>query len=135
ATGHPLSTALPVMAVDILSVWAGHCTPEASPVHESVSEGSPINESTPEPPEVVVPVHELTACPVTAKKAVQELTACSATVKSSIYVPSPPWIPALLAPPCLPTLPTPPWLHASVLLLYGFSVCLCSMALVLQCFM
>ncbi len=38
--GMPLSTKLSMMAVAILSVWAAHCTPEASPVHES----APVND-------------------------------------------------------------------------------------------
>ncbi|XP_016375597.1 DNA translocase FtsK 1-like [Sinocyclocheilus rhinocerous] len=52
--GIPLSTALPVMAVAILSVWAAHCAPESSPVHKSTPEASPVHESAPE----ASPVHE-----------------------------------------------------------------------------
>ncbi len=37
-----MSTVLPVMAIAILSVWVAHCTPEASPVDESVPEASPV---------------------------------------------------------------------------------------------
>ncbi len=96
--GIPLSTVLPVMAVAILSVWAAHCTPEASPVHEYPPEASPVHESAPEaspvhesaseassvhesvsvplevptsaaePSKAVAPTHELTVCPVTTKK-------------------------------------------------------------------
>ncbi len=38
----PPSSALPVMVVAILSVWAAHCAPETSPVHESVSKVSSV---------------------------------------------------------------------------------------------
>ncbi len=44
----PLTSALPVMAVAILCVWAAHCTPEACPVHEYASETSPVHKSSPE---------------------------------------------------------------------------------------
>ncbi len=40
--GTPLSAALLVMVVSILSVWAVHCTSEASGVHESAPEASPV---------------------------------------------------------------------------------------------
>ncbi|KAI2654776.1 Spermatogenesis-associated protein 21 [Labeo rohita] len=85
----PLSTALPMMAVAILSVWAAHCGPEASSVHVCAPEAFPVHEFAPLPPEVaapteeppevatltaeppkgVAPIHELTACPVTAMEA------------------------------------------------------------------
>ncbi len=39
--GISLFTTLPVIA--ILSVWAAHCTPEASSVHESAPEASPVH--------------------------------------------------------------------------------------------
>ncbi|KAL0165721.1 hypothetical protein M9458_037565, partial [Cirrhinus mrigala] len=56
--GIPLPTALPVIAIAILSVWAAHCIPEASSVHESVHESapeaSPVHESAPE----ALSVHE-----------------------------------------------------------------------------
>ncbi len=104
--GIPLSAALPMMAVTILNMWAVHCTPQASPVHQSApvvysvhkfaSEASSVQESAPEaspdhetipvhpgvaastaePPEVVALTYELSVCPVTAKKAVYELSAC-----------------------------------------------------------
>ncbi|KAL0203722.1 hypothetical protein M9458_001740, partial [Cirrhinus mrigala] len=53
------SAVLPVMAVAIPSVWAAHCTPEASPVHESVPEASPVHEPAPE----ASPVHEFVPVP------------------------------------------------------------------------
>ncbi len=65
--GIPLSTVLPVMVLAILSVWAAHCTPEASPVHEPAPEASPVHESAPEaspyesapvPPEVAASTAE-----------------------------------------------------------------------------
>ncbi len=46
------------MAVAILSVWAAHCTPEASPVHEFAPKDSPVHVSTPVPPEVVASTAE-----------------------------------------------------------------------------
>ncbi len=46
------------MAVAILCVWAAHCTPEASHVHESTSEDSPVHESASEPPEVAASTAE-----------------------------------------------------------------------------
>ncbi|KAL0153357.1 hypothetical protein M9458_051353 [Cirrhinus mrigala] len=99
----PPSAVPSVMAVTILSVWAAHCTPEASSLHESAPEASPDHKSMPVPPEVValaaeppeeaasttelpevaasaaespnrvVPVHELAASPLTAMEAVPEL--------------------------------------------------------------
>ncbi|KAL0146560.1 hypothetical protein M9458_058191 [Cirrhinus mrigala] len=48
STDTPLSTVLPVMAIAIFSVWAAHCAPRASSVHESASEASSIHESGPE---------------------------------------------------------------------------------------
>ncbi|KTG04231.1 hypothetical protein cypCar_00034529 [Cyprinus carpio] len=60
----PLSSVLPIIMVTILSVWAAHCTPEASPVHESAPEASPVHEYTPEASPVhsytpeVSPIHE-----------------------------------------------------------------------------
>ncbi len=104
--GIPLSTALPMTAVTILSVWAANCTPEASPVHKSAPEVSHIHESAPvppelaastaEPPELMVStaeppelavstadppkpaaaIHELIVCPVTAKEGIHKLTVC-----------------------------------------------------------
>ncbi|KAL0148325.1 hypothetical protein M9458_056387, partial [Cirrhinus mrigala] len=82
--GIPLFTVLPITAVAILSVWAAHCTPESSSVHESapeassdhksVLEASPGDEFAPTPPEVsvyaveppkeAVSIHELTAMSV-----------------------------------------------------------------------
>ncbi|KAL0158886.1 hypothetical protein M9458_046962, partial [Cirrhinus mrigala] len=79
--GIPLSSVLPVMAIAILSVWATHCTPEASSdnesgpeassVHESVPEASPVDKFAPmplevlayavEPPKEAASIHELTA--------------------------------------------------------------------------
>ncbi len=60
--GIPLSTALPMMAVAILRIWAAHCAPEASPVHVSTPEASPAHESALE----ACPVHKsfLEASPV-----------------------------------------------------------------------
>ncbi|KAL0155597.1 hypothetical protein M9458_049860, partial [Cirrhinus mrigala] len=49
-----LSTALPVMAITILSVWAAHCTPEASSVHESAPESLFLHKFVPE----ASPVHK-----------------------------------------------------------------------------
>ncbi len=46
------------MAVAILCMWAAHCTPEASHVHESAPEDSPVHESAPEPPEVAASTAE-----------------------------------------------------------------------------
>ncbi len=54
----PLTSVLPVMAVAILSVWAVHCTPEASLVHESAPKASPVHVSTPVPPEVAASAAE-----------------------------------------------------------------------------
>ncbi len=48
----PLTSVLPVMAVTIFSVWAAHCAPEASPVHESAPKASPVHVSTPVPPDL-----------------------------------------------------------------------------------
>ncbi len=101
----PLSAALPVMAVAILSVWAAHCTPKASSVHvsppvppevaasaaETPEEAAPTAEppeveaSAAEPPEVVAPTHELIVCPVTAKEAVPELTVCPVMATEAIH--------------------------------------------------
>ncbi len=91
----PPSAALPVMAVAILSVWAAHCTPEASPVHESALESSPVHESapkaspfhvsTPVPPEVAASAAELTACLVMATEAVYELSVCPATAMKAVH--------------------------------------------------
>ncbi|KAL0177491.1 hypothetical protein M9458_026385, partial [Cirrhinus mrigala] len=113
--GLPLSTALPVMAIAILSVWATHCTLEALSVHESVPEASPFHKFAPVPPEVVspaaeppeeaastaeptevaasaaeppkgvVPVHELTASSVMAKEAIHELTASPVMAMEAIH--------------------------------------------------
>ncbi|KAL0164284.1 hypothetical protein M9458_040037, partial [Cirrhinus mrigala] len=97
--GIPLLTVLPTMAITILSVWAAHCapeassvhesTPEASPVHESAPEASPVHESTPE----ASPVHEsapeaspvllASTCPVLAKKANPILSTGPATFKGA----------------------------------------------------
>ncbi len=138
----PLSTVLPVMAFAIMSMWAAHCTHEASPVHESVPETSPIQESDSEASLVHESAPETSpACPVTSMEAfselsvcsnmtmeaVQEISACSVTIKWSVHVSSSPWFPALPAPPWLPALHAPPWLHAPLdltrwspgLLLYG----------------
>ncbi|KAL0151738.1 hypothetical protein M9458_052964, partial [Cirrhinus mrigala] len=46
--GIPLSTVLPVIAIAILSVWATHCTPEASSDHESAPKASSDCKSAPE---------------------------------------------------------------------------------------
>ncbi len=54
----PPSAALPVMAVAILSVWAAHCAPEVSTVHEPASEDSPVHEFTPVLPEVAASAAE-----------------------------------------------------------------------------
>ncbi len=111
----PLSAALPVMAVAILSVWAAHCTPKASSVHvsppvppevaasaaETPEEAVPTTEppeveasaaeppeveaSAAEPPEVVAPTHELIVCPVTATEAVPELTVCPVMATEAIH--------------------------------------------------
>ncbi len=100
----PLTSVLPAMAVAILSVWAAHCTSEASPFHESAPEVSPVHESAPEassvhesapeassvresasgaspvyesaaePPEVAASASELFAGPVTAMEAIHELS-------------------------------------------------------------
>ncbi len=43
-----LTSVIPVMLVAIFSVLAAHCTPKASPVHESAPEASPVHESAPE---------------------------------------------------------------------------------------
>ncbi|KAI2654770.1 Arginine-glutamic acid dipeptide repeats protein [Labeo rohita] len=105
----PPSAALPLMTVAILSMWATHCTPEASPVHEFAPVPPKMAAPTVEPPEEaastaelpkgVAPIHELTACPVMAMKAIHELTACSVLVKWSVHIlalPVPPWLPAPL---------------------------------------
>ncbi|KAI2665184.1 Protein PHOX3 [Labeo rohita] len=101
--GIPMSTVLPVMAVAILSVWAAHCTPEVSPVHESAPEASAVLESTQEPvkvlestlvppevaasaaepPEVVASTREF--CLVMAKKAIHEISACPVTAKEAVH--------------------------------------------------
>ncbi len=106
----PSSAALLVMAVTFLSVWAAHCAPEASPIHESApvspevvaSAAEPPEEvaSTTEPPEVVALTFELTLCPVTAKEAGHELTVCYVTATEAIHELSAlPWLPA---PPLAP---------------------------------
>ncbi len=106
----PSSAALLVMAVTFLSMWAAHCAPEASPIHESapvppevVASGvEPPEEvaSTTEPPEVVALTFELTLCPVTAKVAGHELTVCYVTATEAIHKLSAlPWLPA---PPLAP---------------------------------
>ncbi len=50
----PTSSALPVMVLAILSMWAAHCAPDTYPVHESVSDTSPVHESVSN----TSPVHE-----------------------------------------------------------------------------
>ncbi len=94
--GIPLSAALPVMAVAILSVWAAHCTPEASPVHESAPEASPVHESAPEASSVhksaakVSPVHVSTPVPpeVAASAAEPPEVAASAAEPPEVVVPT-----------------------------------------------
>ncbi len=58
----PLTSVLPFMAVAISRLWAAHCTPEASSVHEFAPEASSVHEYAPE----VSPVQESApeACPV-----------------------------------------------------------------------
>ncbi len=128
----PPSAALPVMAVAILSVWAAHCAPEVSTVHEPASEDSPVHEFTPvppevaasaaeppevaafaaEPPEVVSHTFELPVCPVTAMEAIHELTVPQVTVMEAVYELTVCPVTATEAIHEFPALSAPPWLPA-----------------------
>ncbi len=54
----PLTSVLSVMAVANLCVWAAHCTPEASSIHESAPEPPEVAASAPEPPEMAGPLQK-----------------------------------------------------------------------------
>ncbi|KAL0177062.1 hypothetical protein M9458_025956, partial [Cirrhinus mrigala] len=98
----PLTTALPMMAIAILSVWAAHCAPEASSAYESDPEASSVRESAAPMPLIEAAFMAefpeeaaSSADPKEGGKPIYELTVCSTTVNA----------PALPAPPRLPVCP------------------------------
>ncbi len=146
----PLTSVLPVMAVAILSVWAAHCTLEASPVHESAPEASPVRESapkaspnhetTPVPPEVAASAAEppeesaSTAEPPEVAAFAAEppevvvptfaLNVCHVTATEAVHELTACPVTATEAAHELPALPAPPWLPAlSVLPLLQARLC------------
>ncbi len=148
--GIPLSAALPVMAVAILSMWAAHCTLEASPVHESAPEASPVQEFAPEASPVhesaseASPVHVFTPVPpevdgfcCRTSRGGGALThfipwvnslVCPVTATEAL--PAPPWLPAPPVPLAWPSIPPPgppPVLHPpGRFVLFGVGVTLAS---------
>ncbi|KAL0195040.1 hypothetical protein M9458_008612, partial [Cirrhinus mrigala] len=83
----PPAAALPLMA--IWCMWAAHCAPEASSVHESAPVPLEVAAPTAEPPKGASSTYELSACPVMTLEAVCEPPAGPEPATETVYELSP----------------------------------------------